>query len=59
MYFYSSLSPFRVTTIAIATFGITKTIERTIEKRSHEQRSKTETKRLRATTFAIAKLEEQ
>ena len=52
----------RATTIAVKIVGRAKTIERAIVKRSHEQRSKTkiknQAKRLKATTFAITKLED-
>jgi hypothetical protein len=59
---YRILELKRATKFAVAIVGIVKTIERAIEKRSHNQRSKTEiinyVKRLSATTFAIAKLED-
>jgi hypothetical protein len=52
-----------VTTIAVAIVGRAITIWEAIQKRSHEPIYKTHTKieakRLRATTLAIAKLEEQ
>ena len=63
---YFSLSPLRLkkaTTVTIAIVGIAITIQRAIEKRSHESMCKTDTKgeakRLRTTTFALAKLKEQ
>ena len=55
--------PLRATTIAVAIVGIAIPIWEAIQKRSHEPIYKTHTnieaKRLRATTFAIAKLEER
>ena len=55
--------PLRATTIAVAKVGRAITIWKAIQKRSHEPiyntHTKIEEKRLRATTFAIAKLEER
>ena len=52
-----------MTTIAVAIVGRAITIWEEVQKRSHEQIYKTHTKieakRLRATTFAIAKLQER
>ena len=57
------LWPKRATTIAVAIVGRGITLWEAIMKRNHEPIYKTykkiEEKRLRATTFAIAKLEEQ
>ena len=57
------LIPLRATTIAVATVGRAITIWEAKQKRSQEPIYKTPTKieekRLRATTFAIAKLEER
>ena len=58
-----ALSRKRATTIAVAIVGRAITIWEAIQKRSHEPNYKTHTKieakRLRATTFSIAKLEER
>jgi hypothetical protein len=55
--------PLRATTIAVAIVGRAITIWEAIKKRSHESIYKTytkiESKTLRSTTFAIAKLEER
>ena len=52
-----------MTTIAVAIAGTAITVWEAVQKRSHEPIYKTytkiEVKRLRATTFAIAKLEER
>ena len=60
---YRLLERKRATTIAVAIVRRAITIWEAIQKRSHEQIYKTHTKieakRLRVTTFAIAKLEER
>ena len=61
--FANAFQSVRATTIAIRNNGRAITIWKAIQKRSHEPIYKTHTKieakRLRATTFAIAKLEER